>query len=258
MNHYPDCKLIDVPQRSDEWFAARKGHLTASQFGDWLTDYAPKMALTIEEIKNELCEIGISFPAKGKKEDYVALLPNPDSYKDLSASYKSARLTAASQCLAELAGYPDPPPYETDDMRRGVELEPLARDAFQKHTGLTVDEIGFAKSRHGYFGCSPDGLILSTGAGLEIKCPRPSKLIQYIVNNELPEEYRAQVHGSMAVLGCKSYHFFAFHPAFPFFHIEVRRDVYTEEIAEGLKSYSNYFAALASQMQELKERQETP
>jgi len=208
---YPDCKLIDVEQRSTEWFAARKGNLTASQFGDWLT-----------------------------KTGKVA---------------EKARLTAAAKCLAELAGYPDPPPFENDDMRKGVELEPFARDAFQKHTGLTVDEIGFAKSRHGWFGCSPDGLILSTGAGLEIKCPRPSKLIQYIVNGELPEEYRAQVHGSMAVMGCRSYHFFAYHPAFPFFHIEVRRDVYTEEMAEGLKSYSNYFAALVAQMNEVKERQ---
>jgi putative phage-type endonuclease len=210
---YPDCKLIDVEQRSDEWFEARKGHLTASQFGDWLT-----------------------------KTGKVA---------------EKARLAAASKCLAELAGYPDPPPFETDDMRRGVALEPEARDAFQIHTGLEVDEIGFAKSNHGYFGCSPDGLILSDGHGLEIKCPRPSKLIQYCASGELPEEYKAQVHGSMAVTGAKAWHFFAYHPGFPFFHILVKRDTYTDEMAEGLKSYSNYFAALAGQMQELKTKQES-
>jgi len=60
----------------------------------------------------------------------------------------------------------------------------------------------------------------------------------------------------MAVTGARSWHFFAFHPAFPFFHIEVRRDTYTEEMVEGLKSYSNYFAALASQMQNLKTTQD--
>ena len=208
---FPDCKLIDCEQRTEEWFIARKGHLTASQFGDWLTK-------------------------TGKVAD-------------------KACLTAASKCLAELAGYPDPPPFETDDMRRGVELEPEARDAFQIYTGLTVDQIGFAKSKHGYFGCSPDGLILSGSAGLEIKCPRPSKLIQYIANDELPEEYKPQVHGSMAVTGAKEWHFFAYCPGFPFFHILTKRDDYTERMLEGLKSYSAYFASLAAQMEELKQEQ---
>jgi hypothetical protein len=60
----------------------------------------------------------------------------------------------------------------------------------------------------------------------------------------------------MAVTGARLWHFFAYHPAFPFFHVEVRWDVYTGEIAEGLKSYSNYFAALVAQMNEVKERQE--
>lgn len=209
--NFPDCKLIDCEQRTEDWFLARKGNLTASQFGDWLT-----------------------------KTGKVA---------------EKAKLTAAAKCLAELAGYPDPPPFETDDMRRGVELEPEARDAFQLHTGLTVDEIGFAKSKHGYFGCSPDGLILSTAAGLEIKCPRPSKLIQYIENNELPDEYKPQVHGSMAVTGAREWHFFAYYPGFPFLHVIVHRDTYTEQMLEGLKSYSKYFAQLAEKMENLKQNQ---
>jgi len=205
MSMFPDCTLIDCEQRSDEWFEARKGLLTASQFGDWLTK-------------------------SGKVAD-------------------KARLTAASKCLAEFAGYPDPPIKETDDMRRGVEMEPLARDAFQLLTGLEVDQIGFAKSSNGWFGCSPDGLILSTGAGLEIKCPRASRLIQYIEIGGLPDEYKAQVHGSMAVTGAKSWHFFAWCESFPSFHVKVERDGYTEEMLEGLKSYSNYFERLAKKLE---------
>ena len=208
---FPDCKLIDCEQRTPEWFDARKGHLTASQFGDWLTK-------------------------TGKLAD-------------------KACLTAASKCLAEMAGYPDPPPFETDDMRRGVEMEPIARDAFQIATGLTVDQIGFAKSKHGFFGCSPDGLILSEGSGLEIKCPRPSKLIQYIENGVLPDEYVPQVHGSMAVTGAKVWHFFAWYEGFPYFHIKVMRNDYTERMLEGLKIYSAYFEQLAANMEKLKQKQ---
>jgi hypothetical protein len=203
MTHYPTCRLHDIPQRSPEWFEARKGYLTASQFGDWLT-----------------------------KTGKVA---------------EKAKLTAASKVLAEMAGYPDPPPFVNDDMQRGIDLEPTARRLFEDSTSLDVREIGFATSTQGYFGCSPDGLV-SDGGGLEIKIPRASKLIQYHENRELPEEYKAQVHGSMAVLGCRHYHFFAWHPGLPAFSIRVEWDSYTSDMLEGLKSYSNYFEGLVERM----------
>lgn len=203
MSLFPDCKLIDCEQRTDEWFEHRRGYLTASQFGDWLTK-------------------------SGKVAD-------------------KARLTAASKCLAEFYGCPDPSPFESDDMKRGVELEPDAREAFMLQTGFAVDSIGFAKSKHGFFGCSPDG-IMQHGEGLEIKCPRMSKLIQYIKNDELPDEYKAQVHGSMAVTGAKAWWFVAYYPSFPVFVQRVERDEYTEQMLAGLKSYHEYYQELASTM----------
>lgn len=208
--NFTDCKLIDCEQRTPEWFEARKGHLTASQMGDWLTK-------------------------SGKVAD-------------------GARLTAASKVLAEFAGYPDPPPFVNADMQRGIDLEPEACQLFQKRTGIVVDPIGFAASVHGRFGCSPDGLILETGEGLEIKVPRASKLIQYLDKGELPDEYRAQVHGSMAVTGAKAWHFFAWHPGFPSLHVRVVRDAYTRDMLEGLKSFSVYMETLAAEMQKMMER----
>lgn len=200
MSPFPDCTLIDCEQRSPEWFAHRKGVLTASQFGDWLT-----------------------------KSGKVA---------------EKARLTAASKCLAEAVGYPDPPPYETDDMRRGVELEPYALDAFHRQMDFAVDTIGFAKSIHGSFGCSPDG-IMDNGEGVEIKCPRMSKIIQYIALDELPDEYKAQVHGSMAVTGAKAWWFVAYHPSSPLFVKLVERNQYTEDMLAGLKAYHEYYQELS-------------
>jgi len=200
MSPFPDCTLIDCEQRSSEWFAHRKGVLTASQFGDWLT-----------------------------KSGKVA---------------EKARLTAASKCLAEAVGYPDPPPYETDDMRRGVELEPYALGAFRRQMDFAVDTIGFAKSIHGSFGCSPDG-IMDNGEGVEIKCPRMSKIIQYIALDELPDEYKAQVHGSMAVTGAKAWWFVAYHPSSPLFVKLVERNQYTEDMLAGLKAYHEYYQELS-------------
>lgn len=200
MSLFPDCTLIDCEQRSAEWFTHRKGVLTASQFGDWLT-----------------------------KSGKVA---------------EKARLTAASKCLAEDRGFPDPPIFESDDMRRGVEMEPYAREAFGEQMGFAVDVIGFAKSIHGSFGCSPDG-IMDNGEGLEVKCPRMSKLIQYIKNNEIPDDYKAQIHGSMAVTGAKAWWFVAFSPSAPLFVKLVERDQYTEDMLAGLKAYHEYYQELS-------------
>ena len=157
---------------------------------------------------------------------------------------EKARLTAASRCLAEAVGFPDPSPYETDDMRRGTELEPYALDAFNKQMDFVVDTIGFAKSIHGSFGCSPDG-IMDNGEGVEIKCPRMSKLIQYKALDELPDEYKAQVHGSMAVTGAKAWWFVAYHPSSPLYIKLVERDQYTEDMLAGLKAYHEYYQELS-------------
>lgn len=207
--NYPDCNLIDVDQRTPEWFTARRGRLTASNFGAWLT-----------------------------KQDKTS---------------QKARRTAAAQVLADLAGFPDPPVFVSADIQRGIDLEPQAIQEFSRLTGLAVDPIGFAQSKHGLFGASPDGLILSTGEGLEIKCPRASKLIEYHQSGELPDSYRDQVHGTMAVLGCKAYHFFAYHEGLPSFHIRVERSTYTDEMLEGLKSFSNYLTTVSLMMRALAE-----
>jgi len=204
---FPDCNLIDVDQRTPAWFLARKGRLTASNFGAWLT-----------------------------KQDKTST---------------KARRTAAAAVLADVAGFPDPAVFENADIKRGIEWEPQAIQEFSRLTGLLVDPIGFAQSKHGLFGASPDGLILSTGEGIEVKCPRASKLIQYHQAGELPDEYRDQVHGTMAVLGCKAYHFFAYHEGLPSFHVRVLRYGYTDDMLEGLKSFSNYLRSTSEMMASL-------
>ena len=208
---YPDCILIDCDQRTPEWFEARRGRLTASNFGAWLT-----------------------------KSDKTSA---------------KARSTAVAQVLAELAGFPDPPVFENADIKRGIEWEPEALQYFQKLTGLTVDPIGFAASKHGLFGCSPDGLILSESSGVEVKCPRASKLIEWHQAGILPDAYRDQVHGSMAVTGAKTWHFIGYHRNLPALHILTHRDEYTEAIFEGLKSTSKYLQGVSDMMEQLTAQQ---
>ncbi len=88
--------------------------------------------------------------------------------------------------------------YELDDyvspqMQRGIDLEPLAIQAYENATGIETTQVGFIQSeKFERFGMSPDRLVGSVG-GVEVKCPSSKKHIQYIRQNQVPSEYKHQV-----------------------------------------------------------------
>lgn len=114
-------------------------------------------------------------------------------------------------------------------MERGTELEPKARELFEFMTNHSVDQAGLILMDDYQIGCSPDGIIGS--AGLEIKCPAPATHVKFLRNGQLPEEYVAQVQGSMAVTGFDSWYFMSFHPSIEPLVLCVERDpVYIEKL----------------------------
>lgn len=90
--------------------------------------------------------------------------------------------------------------YISEDMKRGITLEPLAFKLIQDLKGyefLEVKETGFHK--HGnHAGASPDGLI-SDNSVLEIKCPRRNKFFKIVANgiDEIDSAYVAQMQMQM-------------------------------------------------------------
>lgn len=187
----------DVIQGSEEWLAMRKGRPTASNFSKVMT------------------------AAKG----------------DLSKSAAGYIQELIAECFCpewiDFAGN-----KFTD---RGTELEPKAREAFTAHTGLAVEQVGFCTREDGVVGCSPDGLIKwESGkyrAGLELKCPSPKTHVGYVLNGVLPDDYKQQVHGGMAVTGLDEWHFFSWYPNLKPFHLIVRRDAYTEKLSASLDQF---------------------
>ncbi len=133
--------------------------------------------------------------------------------------------------------------------RRGNELEPEARERFMELTELDVIEVGFCKGDNGISGCSPDGLILGDGdqgwtCGLELKCPTPKTHVEYHINGTLPAEYKQQVHGSMAITGLPVWHFMSYCQGMAPFHLEVRADEYTKQLAKAVKAFEQYYQKL--------------
>ena len=104
--------------------------------------------------------------------------------------------------------------YVSFAMRRGIELEPDARNKYAVETGRDVQTVGFVfadASRR--CGCSPDGLC--TDRGLEVKCPMRSRMIELLLlprNGPFPEEHVMQVQFGMWVTGLPAWDLWAFTP----------------------------------------------
>ncbi len=196
-------------QGSEQWFSLRRGRVTASQFKRIIT------------------------PAKGE-------------YSKQAAGYMRD-LLVESFCpdFAKFIGT-----FYTD---RGTEMEPEARKAFEAHTGLTTEQVAFVTSERWQHvvGCSPDSLIKDGDkyvAGLELKCPSPFTHAEYIEAGVLPDEYKAQVHGSMAVTGLNRWHFFSYFPGLAPFHLVVERDAYTAKLADALDQFVIEYGAYRARM----------
>lgn len=139
------------------------------------------------------------------------------------------------------------PVFETYWTRRGKQLEPLARMELAKITGMEIVEVGFCLHDNGILGFSPDGLIKDNQAyftGGEFKCPAPATHVKYINDGVVPDEYKAQVHGSMIIGGFKEYHFLSFCPGMQTFYIKVTPDEYTEKLAGCLDKFVAEYRAM--------------
>jgi len=125
----------------------------------------------------------------------------------------------------------------------GNEHEADARRAFTDLTGLQVTQVGFvARDDEAPVGCSPDGLIMNHAistwsAGLELKCPAVDTHVGYIMEGRLPNSYKLQVHGSMAVTGLDVWYFFSYFPGLNPFLLKVERDDFTEKVGRELDKF---------------------
>lgn len=125
----------------------------------------------------------------------------------------------------------------------GTILEEEARPFFELTYGFDVREVGFIIGDDKRCGCSPDGLI-GDDAGLEIKCPLAETHLRYLDAGKVPNEYLAQVHGSLFVSGRKTWHFLSYHRGLPPLHVVVNRDeTIMAKIAAALADFYRKFDA---------------
>jgi putative phage-type endonuclease len=101
--------------------------------------------------------------------------------------------------------------FTSFDMKRGIDLEPLAFRKFKE-----LKDLDFIDVKESYFfpytddaGASPDGLV-GDDAILEIKCPRSAKFFKLVAKgiSEIDKTYIHQMQMQMMCSNSKRCHFF--------------------------------------------------
>lgn len=211
--------LSDLEQGTEEWFAARRGMVTASTVGSLLSVRKPGATEydcpTCEALAGEPClslrKTKGDGPIKADAASIKTMHPDRVAYAaaDTSsplivepANGKDAYSLTALLTAERISGYTEDT-YTTFDMLRGHEVEPLAVDTYSQHfakvetVGLMVrDDWGFS------IGFSPDGLVGEDGL-VEIKAPRQKGHLATVLGNRVPADHMAQLQCGLLVSGRK-------------------------------------------------------
>lgn len=104
--------------------------------------------------------------------------------------------------------------YSNVHMQRGKDFEDEARGMYEITKNVLVEQVGFLM-RDGV-GCSPDGLVGEDG-GIEIKTKSDHLMVEILLANEMPSEYKGQTQGFLYMTGRKWIDFVAYAPGLPLF-----------------------------------------
>lgn len=105
--------------------------------------------------------------------------------------------------------------FKSGFMEHGNQLEPQARAAYEFLTGNDVIQVGGVYlNEDREVMVSPDGLIPSLKKGLEIKCPKMSTHIRYLLEGGVPAEYVIQVQANLWVTGYETWDFVSYCPEY--------------------------------------------
>jgi hypothetical protein len=166
----------------------------------------------------------------------------------ISVQYKGE----IARIIAEAMGLQEPefirPTYW---MERGVNLETEARNWFEVETDLEVHDVGFISDMQNIVGCSPDGIIIDNDEliPLELKCPKPSTHIQWLLDGGVPADHLGQVHFQMALLEAPYAYFCSYNPGVEPLIIKVMWSEYTDTMVRVINQYKCEFTDAQQRIQ---------
>jgi putative phage-type endonuclease len=115
------------------------------------------------------------------------------------------------------------PKVDNFAMSRGRELEPVARDVFERETLTCVSPQVVVSDEYGWMGASFDGVSECGKVAVEIKCPG-DKAHEMAKNKIVPDYYYPQLQHSIAVKNLDMIFYFSFKNESDYALIEVKRN----------------------------------
>ena len=103
------------------------------------------------------------------------------------------------KALERLTGKCVPNRFWTEDLQRGIDLEPVACREYELETGNKVVHVGFVQHNE-YVGSSPDGLV-GTEGGVEFKCPNETNFWKLQLHPKVSPQHYTQIQFNLWV--CK-------------------------------------------------------
>lgn len=113
-----------------------------------------------------------------------------------------SRLYAAQVAVERISKKPCDEMFNSWQMKRGKELEPEARMAYEARTGLMATESGVVLTDDRLFGYSTDGFVDDDGM-MEIKCIVGAETLIAMWETEDMSEYMHQMQGGIWLIGRK-------------------------------------------------------
>jgi putative phage-type endonuclease len=105
--------------------------------------------------------------------------------------------------------------YTNAYMEWGTANEPLARAAYEIRTSIWVEQVAIVDHPTiASFAASPDGLVWTDGL-LEIKCPKTSTHLNWMMKGTVPSEHKNQMLAQLACTGREWVDFVSFDPRLP-------------------------------------------
>jgi putative phage-type endonuclease len=123
-------------------------------------------------------------------------------------------------------------------MQHGIDLEPVAREAFIRATDLNMTPKCFINTEHDFIRASLDGIDDTHSIILEIKCPTKLALHMKVVRGSIPDYYYPQVQHQLFVTGAEVACFWSYTKSCGGFMIEIEPDLpYIKELVRREKLF---------------------
>lgn len=135
--------------------------------------------------------------------------------KTKAGKYSAKRNDYLVELVCERLTGEDIPVFENFEMRWGLEKEPDAADLYGFTRDVEPMKVGLVKHPEIERAlASPDRLIGDEGM-IEIKCPKSTTHVNYMMTEEVPPEYQLQVFWQLACTGRSWCDFVSFDPRMP-------------------------------------------